>query len=100
MLRLLILALCLIVQACSNPEQEKKSRLDALNQQIEKVRAEITTAEKKALDANVESEAYMRADYAHFAETLEKADVNEDRAKDLKELLNRLLEEKKALESR
>lgn len=98
MFRLMLLALCFIVQACSSPEQEKKSRLEAINQQIEKVQAEITASEKKALDANVESEGYMRADYAHFAESLEKADVNEERAKDLKELLNRLQEEKKELE--
>lgn len=98
MMYILIPALCLILQACSNPEQERKARIDALNQQIEKVQADITQEEKKELNANVESEAYMRADYGHFAQTLEKADVSENRVKDLQAHLLRLQEEKKALE--
>jgi hypothetical protein len=40
----------------------------------------------------------MRADYGHFAQTLEKADVSENRVKDLQAHLLRLQEEKKALE--
>lgn len=92
--------LCLVLQACSNSEHERKSRLDALNQQIEKVKAEITREEKKELNANVESEAYMRADYVQFAQTLEKADVSENRVKELQEHLIRLQDEKKALEQK
>lgn len=100
MLYILIPALCLILQACSNADHERKTRLDALNQQIEQVQAEITQEEKKELNANVESEGYMRADYGHFAQVLEKADVSENRVKDLQELLSRLKEEKKALENK
>jgi hypothetical protein len=100
MVRLFIVAVCLLIQACSNPEEKRKSRLETIDTELKSIQVQITEEEKKALDANVQSEGYMRADYAHFAESLEKSEGSEHRIDELKENLQRLIEEKKALEQR
>ncbi|MFV0340760.1 MAG: hypothetical protein ACK5MA_09095 [Parachlamydiaceae bacterium] len=90
---------CLCLAACSTEADRKTQRFKALNQEIEQVKTEINSEEKKALNAEVEGEGFMRGDYAQFAEVLEKSEQSEERAHKLNEQLKKLEEEKKQLES-
>jgi hypothetical protein len=90
---------CFCLAACSSEGDRKVQRLKALNVEIEQVKTDISAEEKKALNAEVEGEGFMRGDYAQFAEVLEKSEQSEERAHKLNERLNKLEEEKKQLES-
>lgn len=89
--------LCLV--SCSSEGDRKLERLKALNQEMDQLKLEISAEEKKALNSEIESEGFIRGDYAQFAELLEKSEASEERAHQLNQRLKLLEEEKKALES-
>lgn len=88
----------LLLSGCSSDENERKAVIEKLDREIEKTRDEIRTEEIKALDKDVESQGYMREDYSKFAETLEKSEASEERAKELEGHLLNLEQRKSALE--
>lgn len=95
--RIVWLVVFVLTVGCSQ-SSENKTRLEKVNEEIEKVKETLVDEEKKALNSDVESQGFMREDYSRFAQELEKSEASEDRVKELEERLERLQEEKKHLE--
>lgn len=96
---MLLACLFLGLVSCSSEGDRKAERIRAIDQEIELIKTEINTEEKKALNSEIEGEGFMRGDYAQFAEVLEKSEASEERVHELNRRLKALDEEKKKLEA-
>lgn len=96
--RICLICLILLTAGCSGSPVDRKERKEQIEAEISNLKAELKSQEKNALNADVQSQAFMREDYGQFAKELERAEASEDKVKEIEARVEELEIEKKQLE--